>query len=429
MMTVAEMADDVFDHDHRALDDHAEVERSQREQIGGNVVEVEADGGEEKRERDGDGDDERAAGVPEEEKQDDGDEDDTFGEVFEDGVGGELQQVAAVQEGNDLDSLGKDVVVEFLDLVMDTDEHAVGVVALMQEDYALDDIAVVDELAVGAADGFADLAKADLGAFDYFGDVRDLEGGAVLGLEDGLRDVVGGGEEAHLADVDLLLSLLDEAAAGVGIVGGDLLFDLGDGEPVGDEFFGIEDDLVFLRNPAETGDIDDAGHAAELLFKLPILDGLQFHGAVARVCALEGVPVDLADGAPVGAHLGLKSSGQRYLRQALENLGAVPVVGALVIEDHGDAGESGQRCGAQMGHVGDAGDRDFERDGDLLLDLFGGAARPLRDDVDVVVGDVGVGLDGEVMKGDGSPAEQQHGGDQDDEAVVERPVDELCDHC
>ena len=80
-----------------------------------------------------------------------------------------------------------------------------------------------------------------------------------------------------------------------------------------------------------------------------------------------------------------------------------------------------------MGHVRDAGHADLERDGDLLLDLFGGAAGPLGDDRDVVVGDVGVGLDGQVVEGDGAPAEEQQRDDEDDEAVVERKIDEL-DH-
>ena len=68
---MAEVADDVFDHDDGAVDHHAEVERAEREQVGGDVAEIEADGGEEQSERDGEGDDEGAAQVAEEEEQDD----------------------------------------------------------------------------------------------------------------------------------------------------------------------------------------------------------------------------------------------------------------------------------------------------------------------------------------------------------------------
>ena len=35
---------------------------------------------------------------------------------------------------------------------------------------------------------------------------------------------------------------------------------------------------------------------------------------------------------------------------------------------------------------------DFQRNSDLLLHLFGGAPRPLRDDLDVVVRDVRIGF-------------------------------------
>ena len=109
LAAVAEVADDVFDHDDRAVDDHAEVERAEREQVGGNVAQVEADGGEEQRERHGERDDERAAHVAEEEEQDDDDEDDALGQVLEHGVGGVVEQIAAIEERNDLDAGRKDV--------------------------------------------------------------------------------------------------------------------------------------------------------------------------------------------------------------------------------------------------------------------------------------------------------------------------------
>ena len=45
----------------------------------------------------------------------------------------------------------------------------------------------------------------------------------------------------------------------------------------------------------------------------------------------------------------------------------------------------------------------FDRDGDLLLHFFGGAARPLRDDLDIVIGHVGIGFDGQVVERDRLP--------------------------
>ncbi len=203
---VAEVADDVFDHHHRAFDDHAEVQRAEREEVGGDVAEVEADGGEEQRERDRDGDDERAAQVAEEDEQDERDEEDAFGEVMQNGVGGELEQVAAVEEGNDLHARRQDVLVELLDLGVDALRGSVGVVALLQQDDAFDDVAVVDELAVVAADclllligagasprlaGLADLAEADLRALTARWRCRETRSAVPFcGLEHRLLDVV-----------------------------------------------------------------------------------------------------------------------------------------------------------------------------------------------------------------------------------------------
>ena len=49
----------------------------------------------------------------------------------------------------------------------------------------------------------------------------------------------------------------------------------------------------------------------------------------------------------------------------------------------------------------------FDGDGNLLLDLFGGAAGPLGDDLDVVVGDVGVGFYRQRTEREDAPDEQE----------------------
>jgi len=312
-------------------------------------------------------------------------------------------------------------------------EGAVGVVAFLEEHDSFDDIAVVEEIAVFAADlcglqiasavlrfaGLADLAEADLGTLDYAGYIGDADGGTVGGFQNDLLDIVDVGEEANLLHVDLLRALLDKAAAGVDVVGGDLLLDLLDGEAVADELLWIEDDLVLAGNTAEAGDVDDTGHAAEGFFELPVLDALELHCVDGGVDALEGVPIDLADGTPIGADLGLKAGGKGDLAETLKDLLAVPVVFAVVVEDHGDAGEPGEGGGAEVGHVGDARHAVFEGNGHLLFDVFGGTAGPLGDDVDVVIGDVGIGFDGEIVEGDCAPTEQQHRRNEHDEAVVQ----------
>ena len=60
--------------------------------------------------------------------------------------------------------------------------------------------------------------------------------------------------------------------------------------------------------------------------------------------------------------------------------------------------KSRQRYRSQMGHVGDAVQLNFERHRDLLLDFLGRVSRPLGDDLRIGVGDVGIGLNGKIVK-------------------------------
>src|ERR1039458_4183264 len=208
------MAYDIFDHHHRAVDDHAEVQSAQREQVGGNVAEVEADGGEQQREGNGKRDDDGAAHIAEEEKENDGDEEHARGEVVLDGIHRVLDQIGAVEEGNHFHALGQDAVVQIVDFLVDAQQDGVGVGALLQQGDTFDGVGIVDDLAVVidllAVDdcvwlgGLADLPQANLGALRDGGDVLDLDGGAVGVLDDGILDVLDAGEKAQRLHVDLL---------------------------------------------------------------------------------------------------------------------------------------------------------------------------------------------------------------------------------
>ena len=51
-----------------------------------------------------------------------------------------------------------------------------------------------------------------------------------------------------------------------------------------------------------------------------------------------------------------------------------------------------------MLQVGKPVHHDFNRDGDLLLHLFSRAARPLRDDLYVVISYIRIGFNGEILE-------------------------------
>ena len=119
------MADDVLDHDDRAIDHHAEVQCAERKQIGGNMVEVEADGGKQQRERDGERNDDRPSHVAQEDEENDGDEDDAFGEIVLDGLNRVFHKHGAIKEGNNLHSLGQNAIVELVDLLVNALQNRV----------------------------------------------------------------------------------------------------------------------------------------------------------------------------------------------------------------------------------------------------------------------------------------------------------------
>jgi hypothetical protein len=118
--------------------------------------------------------------------------------------------------------------------------------------------------------------------------------------------------------------------------------------PVGDQLIRIDADLILARGAPEAGYVHHVGHGLENLLDHPILERLQFHHVVLGIGAVQREEVDLADGAPVGSDLRLQAWRQRHLSQTLDDFHAIPIVGGVVVENHGDAGKPGQRDGAQV---------------------------------------------------------------------------------
>ena len=144
---------------------------------------------------------------------------------------------------------------------------------------------------------------------------------------------------------------------------------------------GIDAYLVFASDSAEAGNIHDARDGFELLLQRPVLERFQLHVVVRRIGAVQRVPVDLADRAPIGARsAALQSRGQRDLGQPFQDLFAVPVIDGVVVENQRKTGKARERGGAEMLHVRNTRHHNFQRNGHLLLDLFGRAAGPLGDD-------------------------------------------------
>src|SRR5262244_3168016 len=125
------------------------------------MAQVQADGSEQQGERDGQRDDKCPANIAQKNEKNDYHQDHAFAEVVQDGVRGVVNQVVAIQIGNDFDAPGKNLRVEALDHGVNALKSSGGVRALAHEDDAFDYVVIVHHHAIGAVKGFTDLSQAN----------------------------------------------------------------------------------------------------------------------------------------------------------------------------------------------------------------------------------------------------------------------------
>src|ERR1700722_6746654 len=116
------------------------------------MPQVQTDGREQQRERNRNGNDQRTAYVTEKEKQNQCDQKNANGQVFKNRMRRQVQQVAAVEEGNYLHTRRQHLLVELLHLGVNAFKRRIRVLTLLQQHNAFHNVVVVDELAIIAPD-------------------------------------------------------------------------------------------------------------------------------------------------------------------------------------------------------------------------------------------------------------------------------------
>ena len=171
-------------------------------------------------------------------------------------------------------------------------------------------------------------------------------------------------------------------------------------------FAGIGRHMKLLHIAADAVDLRDPGHGADLRPDHPILQGPEIRGRKRGAVGLPGPRLrlhgpheDLAETRGDGPHLRLDTRGQSALGLLNTLVDEAPReidIGA-VLKDHGDLGQpiAGERAGFLQARQ--ARDYGFDGEGDALLDLQGGIARHLGVDLDLDVGDVRDGVDGQAL--------------------------------
>ncbi len=403
-------AEDRLHHDDGGIDDQAEIDRADRQQVRRFPAQHQDDDGEEQRERNGGADDQRAAQIAEEDPLQQHDQQYADHHVVQHGVGGELDQVAAIVDALDAHAGRQNAgIVDGLNELVDALDGRRALLAAPHQDDALHDV-------VGLVE--PGNAEARLLADGDGRDVLDQHRIAARLRHHGVGEIVDRPDQADAAHDGRLLANIDGVAADIDVGVADRLEQLRQRQTVGDELAEVDLDLIGLALATPPGDVDDPRHRAEAALENPVLNGLEVEHAVVRR-ADQTVAEDLADRAErrdLRLHVARQ---RRELRQAVQHLLQRLVIGVGEGELNFDVGQTVERDGADGRDVLQARDLGLDRDRDVALDLLRRQSRALRHDVDHRRGRIGVGLDVELVERDQSA--DQHGGEHADHQ--EPPVD------
>ena len=326
-------------------------------------------------------------------------------------------QGTAVVRGDDLHALGQDLVVELGHFPVDAVEHQRRVLAAAHQHQALHHFAV---LVVG--DRAAPRRRRELDA----GHVAQGERAAVALLEHDGLDVLDRIDEADAADGQLLVAVAQEAAADVEVGLPDRCFQVAQAQAGGVQPGRIGLDLEFLEVASERHHVGHALHLAQHAGDVP----LHFRAQLVEVGAIADHPeaVDLAERRGLRRQVRRDALGQIGLRHPLADQHARGKRVHAVVEDQGHQRQAEQALAAQQGHARGAVERALQRHGDLPLDFLGGVAGHLGDDLDLDVGDVGIGLDRRLQVSAHAEQGDDRGHDQDGDAPVHARFDDSVQH-
>ncbi len=408
---------DVLDHHDRAVHQDAEVDGADRQQIRGDVLEVETDEREQEREWDGGCDDQPRSDVVEKEDQHDDHEHDAAEEVVLDGARGQGYEVAAIVIRPDLYVLGQHMFVQVARTRFHPLENGLRLLARTHEDDPFHRIIALVEAELSEARRVADL------------DGRDIlheDGDAVLHRQHDVGDVGGGADEAQSAHVVELASLCVESAARVPVVRAERILDVLNAEAGAGELRRVDDHVVFHRLAAECGEVRHTRHGLERLGQHPIVDDLQLHRR--SVGALHDIAIDEAGGRKERLDPRAHAGRQRHVRKSLERALPREIGIGAIAEGQDDVRESIERDRPHKPDVLDAVHFRLDGHGHEPLDFLGGMSRPLRHDFDAWRREIRVRVDRQPRERPDADTPERQREDDDEERLREGAAHEPVDH-
>jgi hypothetical protein len=355
-----QVAENVFHHDDGAIDDDAQIDGADRQQIGGIAAQDRNDDGKQQCNRDGRGYDQRAAQIAEKDPLNEEDEGDAEQHIVHHGAHGDRDQVAAIVIRLDLHARWQAAVaVDALDGRTHARHHIHRAFEFLHQDDAEQDVVLVVARGNSQSGGESDLVM---------GDIRQHDGQAALLAHHDIVDVADRAQHADSAHVDRLFAHGNRAPADIGVAGGNGIDDLRQSEPIGPHAVEIDFGLVFLGLAAQWRDVGDPGNDAKFAFDHPVLQRLELD-QVHSGRTLELIAQDFADAAGRRNHR-RDDRRQRGVLQPVGDLLAHEIIVTAIFELQADKAEREHRVRADVGEAGRAGDRNLERNGDIALDFL-----------------------------------------------------------
>ncbi len=264
-----------------------------------------------------------------------------------------------------------------------------------------------------------------------FSNLPDRDRGAIVILDDGARDVLNRADASALADRQLQavhIRKIPGAERAVRLIrGGD---DIVDAQVVQTQLLLLDKDLILGELAADDRDLCNTGDRKELVTKVILGIGTQFHGWNAGIGRGHSQEHDLACDAGDGRHLGVRV-GRQVLTHGVEPLrnelsGAVDVHAPVKLDIRD--GEPDGAGGANTTHTRDPVDGGLDREGHILLHFVGGEPRGFGHDDDGGGVEFGEHIDRCLGKPERGERKQDHGQHEHECGVVERELDQFFQH-
>src|SRR5579872_435227 len=386
---------DIFHHDHGGIDDDAEIDRAERQEIGVLALKDQENDGKEQGERDVGADDDGAAQIAEKDPLDEKHEQAAKNQVVQHRMRGDADQRAAIVIRDDLHA-GRQasVAVEPLDLGLDLGNDVVSVLGPAHHHDGGGDVVVV----VPARDAESrHITDRDPGhVLDLNRQAARLGQDDVLDVLDlvTLGDVVGATavDQADAANVDRLLPDSDLAAADVDVGVTERRDELRDRDVIRLELLEVGVDVELLGGAAPGVDLHHAGNRQETSGHDVILDRAQIGQAEMRRPD-QLIAIDLSDEARLLNLRDLITRKIDVLLQADRGLGQREIEVDAIFEGDADKGQTVERRRADVDDARRRVEADLHRNRVIFLHLFGGEAGGLSRDLQDHRRRIGIGLD------------------------------------